>query len=62
MTDEIKQIEQKIKVQKAILQTLIIQFKNSPYNKQPQNIERKKELILDKIKKLEQTRNEKLAL
>lgn len=61
MTDDIKQLEKEIKIQRALLQTLDIQFKNSPYNKQPQNILRKKEAILKEIEKLEQKRNEKIA-
>lgn len=61
MIDDVKQLEQEIKMQRALLQTLDIQFKNSPYNKQPQNILRKKEAILEKIEKLEQKRNEKAS-
>lgn len=61
MTEEIRQLEKEIKMQRALLQTLDIQFKNSPYNKQPQNILRKKEAILEKIEKLEKKRHEKVS-
>lgn len=62
MTEDVKELEKEIKIQKALLQTLDIQFKNSPYNKQPENILRKKEAILEKIEKLEQKRNEKASI
>lgn len=58
MKEEIEKIDQEIKVQKALLQTLDIQFKSSPYNHNPKAIARKKEAIKDKIDKLEQSRNQ----
>lgn len=57
MDEEIKKINEEIKIQKALLQTLDIQFKNSPYNNNPKAIIRKKEAIKDKIRKLEELRN-----
>lgn len=57
MEQEIEKINQEIKIQKALLQTLDIQFKSSPYNNNPKAIIRKKEAIKDKIEKLEQLRN-----
>lgn len=61
MKEQIKQINEEIKVQRALLQTLDIKFKNSPYNQNEVAIIRKKEAIKDKIEKLEQLRNEKGA-
>lgn len=60
--EELKQIEEEIKRQRALLQTLDISFKHSPYNKNLKEVSRKKEAILDKIEKLEQKRNQKVAL
>lgn len=61
MINDIKGIDEEIKRQRAILQTLDIQFKNSPYNKQSENTLRKKEVLLAEIEKLKQMRNEKLS-
>lgn len=57
---EIKNIQEELKIQRALLATLDIQFKHSPYNQNPEAIQRKKHVIMEKIKKLEQLRNEKL--
>lgn len=56
MKDDLKE---ELKVQRALLATLDIQFKNSPYNQNPEAMRRKKQSIMDKIEKLEQMRNEK---
>lgn len=55
-------IKEEIKVQRALLAALDIQFKNSPYNRNEEAINRKKQAILDRIEKLEQLRNEKLDI
>lgn len=56
-----KDIKEELKVQRALLVALDIQFKNSPYNQNPEAIKRKKQAIMDKIEKLEQLRNEKAS-
>ncbi|MDA3730955.1 hypothetical protein PBV87_05505 [Niameybacter massiliensis] len=61
MINDIKSIDEEIKRLRVVLQTLDIQFKNSPYNKQPENTLRKKEALLMEIEKLKQIRNEKLS-
>ncbi|MDU6359281.1 MAG: hypothetical protein E6590_04855 [Clostridiales bacterium] len=59
--EELKLIKEELKVQRALLNTLDIQFKNSPYNQNPESIKRKKQAIMDRIEKLERLRNEKVG-
>lgn len=58
---ELQSIKEELKIQRALLSTLDIQFKNSPYNQNLEAIQRKKRAIMDKIEKLEQLRNEKMG-
>lgn len=57
---DIKNIQEELKIQRVLLATLDIQFKHSPYNQNPEAVQRKKYVIMEKIKKLEQLMNEKL--
>lgn len=59
MKEDLQSIKEELKIQRALLSALDIQFKNSPYNQNPEAIQRKKRVIMEKIEKLEQLRNEK---